>query len=66
MGKFATVVIDPPWDIPMAREAPEARKNKQDAARWAKWDTPETLPYHSMSIEAIGQLAIRKFLTMML
>ena len=45
MGKFATVVVDPPWPIPMAREAPEARKFKQNAARWAAWDTPEALPY---------------------
>ena len=63
MGKFATVVVDPPWPIPMAREAPEARKNKQDAARWAKWDTPEALPYRSMNMAEIGRLGIETILS---
>ena len=47
MGKFATVVVDPPWDI----SAPGYSQNVQ---RWGGEWAP--LPYSRMSLKEIGKL----------
>ena len=48
MGKFKTVVIDPPWDIQLGPVAPDKQ--------WGK--TAPVLPYKAMRLEDIGKLPI--------
>ena len=48
MGKFATVVVDPPWDIQMGPVAPEKQ--------WG--DTAPILPYERMTLSEIAGLPL--------
>ena len=52
MGKFATVVVDPPWDIQMGPVVPEKQ--------WG--DTAPALPYARMTLQEIADIAIEKTL----
>ena len=55
MGKFKTIVIDPPWDIPFGPILPKGNQ-------WSKETMLPELPYAAMSISELQDLPIQSTL----